>query len=213
MTVYEQLVNAAKTVGWTEDSTLSDQQVIKSLLKAVSKTSDEVWKSLPNNVAKWFDDAAAANNTAPHVVPYPDGFVGKEKHEEPVKKDEKKVKAVSPKAGITKPQATRVSGVIDLIRKTLILHTDWTNAQVHKYVQEQGFPALKIETVQVNAGDVRRTIAIIKELGLWKQDHPPTANNQTEQPQEEIDAQKQEGAGDSKTTAGESATTAEQTQA
>lgn len=166
--IYNQLVEAAQTVGWTEDLTLSDQLFLKSLLKAVSKTSNDVWDKLSNRSKTWFNDAADANNVRNTTVllPIPEGYI--ERDAPAVAKQEEAKKAI-PVPIPTKAKATKVSGVIDAIRRALVTHQDWNNHQIHEFVQQNGFPALKLDTVQVNAGDVRKTIAVIKELGFWKE--------------------------------------------
>ena len=60
------------------------------------------------------------------------------------------------------------SGVLDAIRKTVILHLDWTSKQVHQYLTENGYPNANANVVAVNAGDIRRVVACVKDLGHWK---------------------------------------------
>jgi len=59
-------------------------------------------------------------------------------------------------------------GVLNAIRRTVIEHLDWSAKQVYQYLSENGYPSIKPDIVAVNAGDIRRVCAVVKELNHWK---------------------------------------------
>jgi hypothetical protein len=78
----------------------------------------------------------------------------------------KKVEQIGELKG-TAEKRSKNSGILNAIRKAVILHPDWTTKQIHQSLVENGFPDTKLDIVAVNAGDIRRTIAVVKELGFW----------------------------------------------
>lgn len=163
MQIYEQLRHAAETVGWKEAEHLHepDQKFLESLARAIATVNDNVWNGLHYEAQFWADRAAVAVNELKSIA-IPDGYVERDpKEPEPKKEEKKTTTATSTTSG------KKSNGVVDAIRKTLIQHPDWTNLHVKEFLATHDWPGVKLETVQVNAGDIRRVIQLARGMGYW----------------------------------------------
>ena len=149
---------------------------MRTILRAVHGADDQLWNSVPIPAQQWFNDAATAVSTANPVPPCP-GFIGldevhrvAEMAEPPKGMTAKEVlNTPRPQATVTSsPKAKRQgTGVMDALRRTVILHPEWTSRQLYDYLKLNGFPNAKLDTISVDGGNIRRVIEIAKELGYW----------------------------------------------
>lgn len=181
MKLFEELFAAASTKGlkpMSESGKTGDAYLI-DMLVAVSQLSSDVWNGLSTTAQEWYNAAGTAANKRQPLPPL-EGF-----HETPaatpelVKEKQKPVKTPKPQTqpvtkAVEEPPVVRKqrvfakTGVIDAVRRTFIDHPDWTARQAHEELVKQ-FPQLALETVMVNAGDIRRVIALAREMGYWNE--------------------------------------------
>ena len=184
MTIYDNLLKATNIGPQKEGQ--SDINHLVSILQAVADLPAEGWTALPNDVKQWFNDAARAHSSAQPLPPCP-GFVGKDTikesltMKEPTKgKSAKEVFATqvapTPQAASIDPSKKKTTGVTEVLRRTVILHPDWTSRQLYDYLRNNGFPNAKLDTISVDGGNVRRVIELAKEMGYWKEPETAKAN-------------------------------------
>lgn len=181
MSVYNEVLQVAVKNGAKERlEGQTDQEFITSLLFAIDRASDADFNTLSQEAGSWVEAAMRADNGR-QLLPIPEGFEVKSQvtmHGPVVARFQSAVpnQANTPQSNFTpKTKADTAiakakkkdGGVVDAIRKTIVLHPDWTTRQVHQYITENGFPQAKLDVVAVNAGDIRKTVAVVKELGFW----------------------------------------------
>lgn len=188
MTIFEELFKAAQTVGFKEQEKESDQDYLRSLILAVSKVDDKTWEGLSRKAGEWFNAAANASNAMQAIPPCP-GYKQTATVPPPPATPPPQVKKEPTKTTRTAPTTTKTarvskghkkSGVIDAIRRTIILHPEWTVKQVYDELVKE-FTHLAPETVAVNAGDIRHVIILAREMGFWNEEkykeiQPVTSN-------------------------------------
>lgn len=202
-TIFDHLFRVAQTKGVEKQQPgESDQDYLKKVLRAVHSVDVPVWNSLPLKAQEWFNEAATAVSSA-HQVPLCPGFIGKDEVQ-------KTVETVTPPKGLSasealatqtsKTQASRptisnptkrkreVTGIMDALRKTVILHPEWTSRQLYDYLKLNGFPNAKIETISVDGGNIKRVIELAKQLGYWNEKGNQNVEVKTEV--EEVSQQK-----------------------
>jgi hypothetical protein len=190
MTIFEELYKEVeKHAGFKRQSAeQSDEVYIQSLLVVVQKIPELDWNKVTKPSRDWYNAAAMQWKKDKSILPCP-GFLGKDS----IKKAELtvtppqgmtatealKIKipesgrmsstepniANTPKSNIPKKQIT---GVMDALRKTVIIHPEWSSRQVYDYLRLNGYPNAKLDTISVDGGNIRRVIDIMKELG-WKE--------------------------------------------
>lgn len=180
---FDAALRVAKTNGATNQLQGQDDQTFLFLiLKALSTCAQDQWDALGVShpkAHKWYEVAAEANNhqPTPLPIPFPDGFKPVKLSAPPpkpvvtVKQPEPVVAALaSPPKELRKEKEKRSknSGILDAIRKTIILNQTWNAKQVHEYIVKNGFPDASHAIVAVNTGDVKRVLALVRELGFWK---------------------------------------------
>ena len=173
MTIFEELYQAAFTKGIKEQTQhQSDEQYLKSILEAISSLDDQTWDSLSVEAANWHNEAVGSLNELKLIPPCP-GFKSNDatpvKELKPVLVPE--IKVAEKKKDVTVKEKTKrtTSGVIDAIRKTVVLNPEWNTRQVYLHMRGNGWPEVNINTIAVEGGNVRRTIDLAKSLGYWKQ--------------------------------------------
>lgn len=195
-TVYESLLKAAQTVNFSKQKIdQTDDEYLTALVRAIQTISDAEWAKLPKDAQEWYNKAATNVNQAQDDKPRPRqenpllGFVGKDEIEE-VKQVTEPNKGLTATELLSKSRASRFQasvpnptapksergkkgkGYMDAVRKTVLVHPDWTSRQIYDYLKGNGFPEVKLDTISVDGGNVRRVIELAKEMGLWKQDEP-----------------------------------------
>lgn len=178
-TIFDHLFRVAQTKGvGKQEVGESDQDYLKKVLRAVNTVDTTIWNTLPVKAQQWFNDAATAVTTA-HTVPVCPGFTGRDEVQ-------KSVETVTPPKGLSAQEALKtqkpqikpplqstpkrkreVTGIMDALRKTVILHPDWTTRQLYDYLRLNGFPNAKIDTISVDGGNIKRVIELAKQLGYW----------------------------------------------
>jgi hypothetical protein len=160
MTIYEELLKVAQGAGEfkPQQPDEDDPKYLKRLIHTVATVNDDVFYGMTNGTQKWFNKAAGAVNKK---IPFDWNCPGF-----------KLVNPLPPSTGVKTTGRLAVRrrgpGIIEAVRRQVILHPDWTSRQVHQYLQSNGFPDAKVETVIVNASDAHNMISIIKELGYWR---------------------------------------------
>lgn len=185
MTVFEELYRAAeKHAGFKKQSVeQSDEIYIQSLLVACQKVPDPDWEKVNKLSRDWYNSAAMQWKKDKSILSCP-GFIGRDS----VKKT---IETTTPPQGMTATEALKISlpesgrvqstepnisntpkrlvtGVMDALRNTVILHPEWSSRQVLDYLRLNGYPNAKLDTISVDGGNIRRVIEIMKELG-WKE--------------------------------------------
>ena len=162
-----------------------DESFLYSILKALSTCPQEQWEAMgfscPNSHV-WYNTGVGANKDS-LPIPFPSGFKPKILTKPPVIKVEPAggKNSVAPEAvpsvsqGIIastprkeKEKRSKNAGILDAIRKAVILNQDWSAKRVHEYITKNGFPEASYALVAVNVGDIKRVIIAIRELGCWK---------------------------------------------
>ena len=178
MTIFDELFKAAEKFAdfKKQGPEHSDAYYIQTLMRACQRVPGEDWLKLTKTTKDWYNDAANQYKATGNIPPCP-GFIGKD--------DVKKTTAtVVPPKGMTAtevfkappsrfqtsninnvPKKRVVTGVMDALRKTVVIHPDWTSRQVFDYLKINGFPNVKLDTISVDGGNIRRTIEIMKEIG------------------------------------------------
>lgn len=190
-TVYESLLKAAQTVNFGKQRIdQSDDEYLTALVRAVSTVDDDTWAKIPLDAQQWYDKAATNINKRDEQIP--------PRHENPlpgfVGKDEiKETKATTtPPKGLTatellsgsrasrfqastpnptptpKERGKKGKGYMDAVRRTVLIHPEWTSRQVYDHLKLNGYPDVKLDTISVDGGNVRRVIELAKEMGYWK---------------------------------------------
>lgn len=173
MTIFEEVFAVAKAEGVKEQGPAqSEQDFLFSILKAVNGCSNEAWNALSAESQSWAEVAIKENN-ARKPIPAPLGYHSNIPIPVPVAPVPSKVQVKvqpAPVAATNIPKAKpKPEGVVSAIRKTIILNPDWPTRKVHEYLVGNGWPNLKLDVVSVNAGDIRRTVAMVKEVGKWRE--------------------------------------------
>ena len=179
-TMFEAVLRVAKTSGGADQlPNQQDQVFLFSLVKALSICPQDQWESLPVSAHEWYNTAAKLNNES-KPIPLPEGFrsinVIKHAPSPPIAPPQpaKTVPKANPVVVAIPEQKERAkrnknAGILDTIRKTIILNPAWNAKQVHEYVVKNGYPDASQAIVAVNTGDVKRVLALVKELGYWKE--------------------------------------------
>jgi hypothetical protein len=179
MTIFEEVFAVAKVAKIKDQAEgQSEQDFLFSILKAVNTCPDDAWNALSVDAQLWADIAIKENN-ARKPIPEPHGYRDywkKVPASIPVQTSVRVQSVVPNIANVPKspnianvPKAKpKPEGVVSAIRKTIILNPDWPTRKVHEYLVGNGWPNLKLDVVSVNAGDIRRTVAMVKDLNKWK---------------------------------------------
>jgi len=196
-TVYESLLKAAQTVSFDKQrADETDDEHLTGLVKAIQTISDQEWAKLPKDAQEWYNTAAINVNQAQarDEKPRPRdnnpllGFQGKDQIEE-TKQAESPQKGLSATELLSKTRASRFQastpnptvktekgkkgkGYMDAVRRTVLIHPDWTSRQIYDYLKLNGYPEVKLDTISVDGGNVRRVIELAKEMGFWRVDEP-----------------------------------------
>lgn len=180
MTIFEEVFAVAKTEGIKDQlPAQTEQDFLFSIAMAIGKCDVKKWDALSPSAQQWYDKAVHEHN-ATRPIPEPTGYRQYWKVPPliievptPITKQQPKIVvqdlAVQAKAIVAVSKAKpKPEGVVSHIRKTIILNPDWTTRKVHEYLVANGWPNLKLDVVAVNAGDIRKTVEMVKELGLWR---------------------------------------------
>ena len=194
--IFDHLYRVAQTAGvGKQEPGQSDQDYLKRILRAVHGVNEQLWNSIPVPAQQWFNEAATLVSQAKPIPPCP-GFMGKDEIQKtidtvvppkgltaeealnqpvaPQTDPQKRVHVASspqvrPKlADVTKPKR-QVTGVMDALRRTVVVHPEWTSRQLYDYLKLNGFPNAKLDTISVDGGNIKRVIEIAKELGFWNE--------------------------------------------
>jgi hypothetical protein len=182
-TIYDEVLAVAKAQGVRDKSaSISDQDFLKQISEAISTCPDNAWYNLSEPAKTWFNQEAreAINSLKP--IPFPQGYKdvpGEISTPAPTpvvgavvskvyEAQTGRTQSAVPNIANTPQAKKKPEGVIGAIRKTIILNPDWTTRLVHDYLVKNGWPQLKLDVVAVNAGDIRKTVAMVKELNKWK---------------------------------------------
>lgn len=184
MTIFDQLYAiAAKCADMKKQGPEhSDEQYLRVLLEVIGdkgKVSNEEWNRLSIPAQTWFNDAVVAIRAMKPIPPCP-GFIGRGE-------SRKITQTSSPPKGLSAVEALAsqpskfqtvpptfprekkvVTGVMDAIRRVVILHPEWTSRQVYDYLKSNGYPNAKLDSISVDRGNIHRVIEIMKELG-WQE--------------------------------------------
>lgn len=157
----------------------SEQDFLLGIVSTIAHLPDPEWERLPVPVQEWCNNACQLHNIG-QPIPLPEGYKPippppavvipppppppsppppPDMHEgrEPVEAPRK-----------TREKNSKNAGILDAIRKTVILNPNWTARQVHEYLTLNGYPDTKQPIVAVNTGDVKRVITLARELGFWR---------------------------------------------
>lgn len=187
-TIYEQLFSVAQTQGLGKQKVgESDSDHLKALVRAINKVDETSWNKLSAQAQTWYNEAVIKVSAMKEPPSCP-GFVGLDATEkikttsEPAKgmTATEILKAVPPTRSdvASKVQASqpatpkakkKTTGVMDALRRIVIIHPDWTSRQVYDYLRLNGFPDAKLDTISVDGGNIRRVIELAKELGYWRE--------------------------------------------
>lgn len=184
-TIFDAVLRVAKTNGGADQlSNQEDQPYLYAICKALSDCAQEMWESLPVSAHEWYNNAAKMIN-AGKMVPPPEGFKSALKpipviqKPAPPPKPTVQQKAKPEKAAVPTPppvveqkeraKRNKNAGILDAIRKTIILNPLMNAKQVHEHIVKNGFPDASLAIVAVNTGDVKRVLALVRELGYWKE--------------------------------------------
>jgi hypothetical protein len=181
MSVFSEILLVAKSGNGGTDQIRGqdDQSYLLSLAQCIAGCPGEQWEALSDEAKEWYDSVTRSSN-AMLPIPEPEGY----KPTELVKPAETQL--IHKKADVViipaiksilqigeikgQPKSKqKENGILDAIRKTVILHLDWTAKQVHQHLVENGYPNANANVVAVNAGDIRRVVAAVKELGFWRE--------------------------------------------
>lgn len=183
-TIFDNLLSVAATKGvGVQEAGESDDAYIRRILKAVHSVDDPLWNKLPIKAQQWFNEAATAASTAHPLPPCP-GFVGRDQVQKTVEtvtppkglpakeaiKTQKPAKpaVVKPPLATEPPKRKReITGVMDALRRTVILHPDWSSRQIYDFLRLNGYPNAKIDTISVDGGNIKRVIELAKQMGFW----------------------------------------------
>lgn len=174
MTIFDHLFKAAQTLGFEPQAPGQlDKDFMTALLKTITKLPLDTWNSLPIPAQQWFNEAAGAFSALKPIPPCP-GFVsiaeakGLTAAQVLNTPQSERVQSVKPNIANIPKQKRTTTGVMDALRKTVILNPDWNTRQVYQYLRDNGFPNAKLDTISVDGGNIRRVIEIARELGFWK---------------------------------------------
>lgn len=187
MTIFESLSKAAQTTGFGKQTPgESDDEYLIKLLRAVQKVPSNVWHMLPVQAQNWYNSAVEAHKESKPIPACP-GYVGQEEAKEISEAkpgltamEILQAKPPDPNKAASRFQAApiqvtktkgkkKITGVMDALRKVVILHPDWSSRQVYDYLRDNGYPDAKLDTISVDGGNIRRVIQLAKELGYWKE--------------------------------------------
>lgn len=178
--IFEAVLRVAKTNGGTaQQANQSDQAFLFSIVKALASCADQEWDSLPVTAHEWYNTVAKQNNAGKQIS-NPEGFVSALAKPAPAKVQtakptpaEKPVTVIPPPPPVVeqkeRTKRNKNAGILDAIRKTIILNPNLNAKQVHEVLTKVGFPDASLAIVAVNTGDVKRVIALVQELGYWKE--------------------------------------------
>jgi hypothetical protein len=197
MNIYEHLLKAVESAGIVKQGfDQTDDQYLTSIVRAINKLDEEAWRRLPLPAEQWFNSAVIAINSL-QSIPHPSGYIGIDSSQRSTTKSNKEpTKSGTAKEVLKSPPMTRASifqttpgsppkvkrqitGVMDAMRKAVILHPEWTTRQVYDYLRLNGYPEAKLDTISVDGGNIRRVIQIAKELGLWVKDGTSQTNGKS----------------------------------
>lgn len=176
---FSELLRVAKATenkDFIQKPTQTDQDYLYILLQTIGRSSDADWDSLSANDQRYYTDAVDQRNNKKMPIPYPEGFVSvhavKTVVEKPVPikhETAPQVQSVVPNVANTPKtkKSTKPTGIVDAIREMIILNPDWPTRKIHQTLVANGWTNTKLDVVAVNAGDIRKTIAKVKELGYW----------------------------------------------
>lgn len=175
MTIFEELV--ALTTFPQQKPGEPDNDYLKALILVVYKLPDKEFWKLTGPAQTWFNNAAATDNTLQQIIDCP-GF--KEQKKEITPKPIIKAKLAGVTSGRVQALVPNVAnvpkthiktkkntGVMDAIRRCVILHPDWTTRKIYHYLKEHGWPNINQNTVAIDGGNIRRIIELSREMGFW----------------------------------------------
>jgi hypothetical protein len=196
MTVFDSLFNLAQTKGIEKQKPgQTDNDYLISIVRVISKVSDEEWNTLALPAASWFNQAAPLAS-AMQILPICPGFIGLDEVNktattsiptkgltaaEVFKSPASRFQSSQPNISNTPKEKKSSTGIMDAVRRTVIIHPEWTSRQVYDYLKLNGFPNANLDTISVDGGNIRRVIEIAKELGLWKVEKPIESEKETVQ--------------------------------
>lgn len=180
--IFDELFKVAQPVGMQKQRIdQTDDEYLTTLVRAITTVDDEGWNSLSVQAQTWHNSAIDyVNKLLP--VPVCPGFIGTEvvQHTRATVVPPKGLTAdeifkSKPPTGTaasrfqSTPSSPKVkaTGIMDALRRTVIIHPEWTSRQVYDYLKLNGFPNAKLDTISVDGGNIRRVIEIARELGLW----------------------------------------------
>lgn len=187
--IFEELTRIS-AVG-EQSSGQSDTAYIELILISVGSLSEDDWNKLSTESQTWFNEAVVKKNkmqplpecpgfkgsqtSSPRIETPPKGLTATEILSNPTTiiippvhgTDSGRVQSVQPNIANTPKQKKKTTGIMDALRKTVVMHTDWTARQIWNHLKANGFPDAKLDTVSVDSGNYRRVIEIAKEMGFW----------------------------------------------
>lgn len=190
--LFEELFEAAKSVGMRPyKATDIRDEYLTDLAKAIYSLPETKWVALSLSAKQWYNDFSKARNTiSDNPLPSPQGFLG----------EAKQIEADDQTKSITNPPSTteiikqvelartqssvpnvankpkEKSGVLDAMRKVVLLHPDWSARKVYLYLKDNGWPNVNLNTMAVEVGNTKRVIDCARSLGLMKDDATNTGS-------------------------------------
>lgn len=177
ITIFEELVKI--THFQIQQPGEPDNDYLKNLVTSVSKLPDNQFWKLSGPAQNWFNNAASSYTTLKTIPDCP-GFKEQQKNKVDIKPViAGRIQSVAPNIGNTPkakvvvaktPEAVKIKknpGVMDAIRRCVILHPDWTTRKVYQYLKENGWPTVNLNTVAIDGGNIRRVIDLAREMGFW----------------------------------------------
>lgn len=174
MTLFDEVFVAAQTKGAVAiQPNESDDKYLEEIIRVVATVDDPIWEGLSTAAKEWFNESVKAINLV-QPIPEIDGFLRKGV--------EPKVKELKPNPPITAKTKTGASsilapapkkkdpnavGVVEMARRLVIEHEDWTASQVYAHMIANGYADCKKDTVNVVASDLKKIIQLATSMGKW----------------------------------------------
>lgn len=180
--IYDELFKFASAKGFQKQSPgQSDDEHITKLVRAIGSLPKDDWDRIAVEAKVWFNSAVNPVNRseAPPLCPGFHGLDAIQKAEQ-TKEPPKGLSALEVLAHPTPSELPAVkslankpkrqpTGLMEALRRTVILHPEWKSRQVYDYLKLNGFPEAKIDTISVDGGNIRRVIEMARQLGKWKE--------------------------------------------
>lgn len=192
--VYEELLAAAQTQNFSPRGPEEPvEDYLGRLIRVVHLVPDPVWEKLSEAAQTWYNAAAKLSNGGGVVgncpgyedAPAEAGTAAPEPSPEPAKAKDparaSKPSRASKQQKLPEPipdpdvpgeaKAARLGGISKAARELIILHPEWTTAELRDQLVLDGWDGaqLKVSTLATLRTDTLAIIHLVKVLGFWRE--------------------------------------------